>query len=329
MKQLEFGLQLSNMEFGRLRAVAEEAESLGFDLITFPDHIVHERVAKQFDETFLAYDPMVMAAVVCQATKRLRVGHLVLCNLFRHPAITAQSIASLDHLSGGRFLAGLGTGWTETEFQMTGIPYPDMAARLRMLDEALTCIRSLWTNERTTFHGEFYRFEDAILSPKPIRKPHPPIILGGSGKGLLRIAAKHADFVNIIADVGQAGQITLGNLAKLTDDVFRSKVRFVRDEAKRLGRDPGTIRISNVIFTLVLTSSKDETRETASHMAPMFDTTPEGMLRSPLALIGTPDECAAELRRRVAEWDISQFIFSGGAEGSMRTLSENVLPQVR
>ena len=84
------------------------------------------------------------------------IGHLVLCNLFRHPAITAQSLMTLDHLSSGRLLAGFGTGWTETEFRMTGIPFPRIAERLRMLDEALTCIKSLWTKEETTFAGEFY-----------------------------------------------------------------------------------------------------------------------------------------------------------------------------
>src|SRR5262249_9572586 len=148
---------------------------------------------RQFDPHHLSYDPMVMVAVIAEATKRIRVGHLVLCNLFRHPVITAQSLNALDRLTNGRTFAGLGTGWTEREFKMTGIPFPDIGTRLRMLDEALTVIRSLWTKEETTFAGEFYQLKDAILWPKPVQRPHPPILLGGGGKGLLRIAAKHAD----------------------------------------------------------------------------------------------------------------------------------------
>ena len=121
---------------------------------------------------------------------------------------------------------------------MTGIPFPPIAERLRMLDEALACIISLWTNERTTFAGEFYKFNDAILWPKPVQKPRPPIVVGGGGKGLLRIAAKYADYVNLIPDAGKAGKISLENVKRMTDDAFRAKVDFVREEAKRAGAIP-------------------------------------------------------------------------------------------
>ena len=107
---MEWGLQLINMEWSRLRDVAQEAEGVGFDLLTFPDHIVFEGPEGQYDPQHLSYDSIVVAAVVADATKKIRLGHLVLCNLFRHPAITAQSLTSLDHLSGGRLVAGLGTG---------------------------------------------------------------------------------------------------------------------------------------------------------------------------------------------------------------------------
>jgi probable F420-dependent oxidoreductase len=325
---MEFGLQIGNLEFDRYRDVAQEAEALGFDLVTFPDHIVHEQVGGQYDPHHLAYDPMIVAATVCDATKRIRVGHLVLSNLFRHPVITAQTLASLDRLSGGRAIAGLGTGWTESEYRMTGLPFPDVSTRLAMLDEALVCMRSLWTNERTTFAGEHYRFQDAILWPKPIQQPHPPIVLGGGGKGLLRVAAKHADVVNIIAEVGKAGQIRFENIQKLTDESYAAKIRFVREEARRHGRDPQSIRVSNVVFTLMLTDSKQKTREMAEGMAPGFNTTPDGVLHAPLALIGTPEEMVVELKRRVERWEVSQFIFSGGAERVMRQLAEQVMPHL-
>jgi probable F420-dependent oxidoreductase len=325
---MEWGIQLVNMEWARLRDTAQAAEGLGFDMVTFPDHIVFEGPEGQYDPQHLSYDAIVIAAVVAEATKRMRIGHLVLCNLFRHPAITAQSLTSLDQLSGGRIVAGLGTGWTASEFRMTGIPYPDIATRLRMLDEALTCLRSLWTKEQTTFAGEFYRFEDAILWPKPVQKPHPPILLGGSGKGLLRLAAKHADAINIISEVGTKGRITMKNVARFDADSFREKVEFVRTEARQHGRDAKAIRISNVIFTLMVTDSAAATRQTAEAMAPMFSVTPDVLLRTPLVLIGTPEECVAELKRRQREWDVSQVIFSGGAEQQMERLAKEVMPFV-
>jgi probable F420-dependent oxidoreductase len=326
---MEYGLQLGNLDWQRLRDVAQAAEGLGFEVLMVPDHIVMEGPERAFDPHHLSYDPMLMVAVLSQATKKVRVGHLVLCNLFRHPVITAQSLASLDGLSGGRLIAGLGTGWTEREFRMTGMPFPDIGTRLRMLDEALTCMRSLWTNEETTFAGEFYRLHDCILWPKPVQQPHPPILLGGGGKGLLRVAAKHADVVNIISDAGKPGYIKLANVAKLTSDAFTAKVRFVREEAARHGRDGRAIRISNVIFSTILTDSPAATRTTAEGMAPMFGTTVEGMLRAPMALIGTPEECARELRRRAREWDVSQVIFSGDlGERMLRRLGEEIMPHV-
>ncbi|MGH7803291.1 MAG: LLM class flavin-dependent oxidoreductase, partial [Candidatus Binatia bacterium] len=314
MGKLEFGLQVGNLEFARYRDVAQEAEGLGFELITCPDHIVHERPGGQYEGTALAYDPFLITAVMSEATKKIQIGQLVLCNLFRHPAITAQSLTSLDRLADGRAIAGMGTGWTETEFRMTGIPFPDIGTRLRMLDEALTCMRSLWTNETTTFAGEFYKFEDAILFPKPVRKPHPPFLLGGSGKGLLRIAAKHAECVNIISDVGKAGQITFESIQKLTDDAFKAKVRFVREEAQKHGRDPRSIRMSNFVFTLAITDSPADGDAIAENVGAMLGVPGIVAKQSPMALIGTPEECVAELRPRARDWEIVQFMFSGGAE---------------
>ena len=104
---MEFGVQLGNLEPAQYRAHAQTAEALGYDLIVFPDHLVNEGPDKQMDPKSKAYDHIVMAAAVIDATKKIRVGHLVLCNLFRHPAITAQSLMTLDHLSGGT--AGRGT----------------------------------------------------------------------------------------------------------------------------------------------------------------------------------------------------------------------------
>ncbi|MBI4517627.1 MAG: LLM class flavin-dependent oxidoreductase [Deltaproteobacteria bacterium] len=325
---MEFGLQLASLEWPRLRDVAQAAEGLGFHALLVPDHIVAEGPERQVNADYLSYDPMIEVALMAEATKKVRVGHLVLCNLFRHPAITAQSLMSLDRLSGGRLIAGIGTGWTESEFKMTGIAFPEIGPRLRMLDESLTCMRSLWTKERTSFSGEFYRFDEAVLSPKPVQKPHPPIMLGGGGKGLLRVAARHADIVNVISDAGKPGYIKLENVAKLTDESFRAKVAFLRQEAARHGRDGNAIQISNMVFSTVVTDSPEATRMMAEGMAPMFNTTAEGMLHSPMALIGTPEQCVAELRRRQREWGVSQVLFSFSGEDVMRRLAEDVLRHV-
>jgi probable F420-dependent oxidoreductase len=325
--KLEFGFQLANMEPARICDLAQAAESLDYDYIVFPDHIVLEGPERQYDPHGLAWDMMSVAASVIGATKKIRVGHMVLCNLFRHPAITAQSLMTLDHLSNGRLLAGLGTGWTETEFQMTGIPFPPITERLRMLDEALTCIKSLWTNEQTNFDGEFYHLKDAILWPKPIQKL-PPIMVGGGGNGLLRLGAKHADIVNIIPDAGKAGKISIEKVKEMTDAAYIEKTRFLREEAKRSGRDPDEIRISSFLFAFNLTDSPAASRQMAEAMSPMFQMSAEAVLSSPMVLIGTPEQCVIELKRRIEKWGVTQFMYSGGSgidENLMRRLKDEVI----
>jgi probable F420-dependent oxidoreductase len=328
---MRYGIQVANIEWQELRDVAQATEALGFDVLTLPDHIVYEGPEHQTDPHHLSYDPLLQAAIAAEATKTLRIGHLVLCNLFRHPVFTAQAIASIDRLSGGRAFLGLGSGWTETEFKMTGIPFPDITTRLRMLDEALSVIRSLWTQEQTTFAGEFYKLKDAILWPKPAQTPHPRILLGGGGRGLLRVAAKHADVINVISEVGKQGYIALAGMKEFHSDAFRAKVDFVRAEAKARGRDPQAVAISQVVFQLVLTDSAAATRSMAEGMAAMFGAPPESVSQLPLILLGTPEECIAELKRREKAWDLSEIVFSyssvGGQKG-LRRLAEQVLKHV-
>jgi len=324
---MDFGLQLGWIEFDRLRDLAQTAEGLGFTAISFPDHLVAEGPERQAMGV-PAYDPMMQAAVVAQSTSKVRIGHLVLCNLFRHPAVTARSLATLDHMSGGRMFAGLGSGWTETEFRMTGIPFPEIGPRLRMLDEALGCIRGLWDEAPFSFAGEFYRFENASLLPRPVQA-RPPILLGGGGKGLLRVAARHADAVNIVSDTGRAGYIAIANAVKLSDETFKQKVDFLRAEADRAGRDGSAIRISAALFTVQLTESRAQAEAAMQGMAGMFGVSPAALLASPLFLVGTPDDCIAELKRRQKAWGLSE-IFLSGASGVeiLERFGREVLPHV-
>jgi len=199
-----------------------------------------------------------------------------------------------------------------------------------MFDEALTVIKSLWTNERTTFEGEFYHLKDATLWPKPIQKL-PPIIVGGGGKGLLRVAAKHADILNIIPDAGKQGKVSIDKLKEMNDAAYQEKIRFVREEAKRHGRDPNSIRISSFLFAFNLTDSQAAARQIAEGLAPMFQMSPDDVLSSPMVLFGTPDDCVKELKRRVQNWGVTHFIFSAfGAidEKLMRRLKEEVIAHV-
>ena len=327
---MRFGIQLGIglSEISRLRDAAQMVEDLGYDVVYFPDHLVLEGPERQRVDG-PAFDSMAMATIAAQATRRVRIGHMVLCNLFRHPAITAQSLATLDHLSSGRALAGLGTGWTETEFRMSGIPFPPIDERLRMLDESLACIRGLWGDAPFTHDGEFFRFRDADLTPRPLQRPHPPIVLGGGGRGLLRVAARHADVLNLISEVGRRGYISMAGAAKLDDDAFRAKIDFVRSEAERIGRDPQAIEISNFAFTMMLCDSAEAARATREGMAAFLDTTPDAVARAPMVLIGTAEEMIAEVRRRAIEWEVRELVFQFQDEAVVKHFARDVIPALR
>src|SRR5215470_14700743 len=145
---MEYGFQFVNLEPDTVRDLSQTVEGLGYDLIVFPDHIVIEGPEGQYDPHTLAYDVISLATVVADSTTKIRVGHLVLCNQFRHPAITAQSLVTLDHVSNGRLIAGLGSGWTETEFRMTGIPFPPI--RLLLETSSFLALRRQAPSRKST-----------------------------------------------------------------------------------------------------------------------------------------------------------------------------------
>jgi probable F420-dependent oxidoreductase len=327
---MRFGIQLGIGlgDIKQLHDIAQLVEELGYDVIYFPDHLVLEGPERQ-RMGGPSFDSMAMAIVAAQATKRVRIGHMVLCNLFRHPAITAQSLATLDHLSDGRALAGLGSGWTETEFRMTGIPFPPIGERLRLLDESLACIRGLWGDAPFTHDGEFFHFREADILPRTVQKPHPPIVLGGGGKGLLRVAARHADVLNLISEVGSKGYISMEESARLDHDAFRAKIDFVRAEAAKLGRDPQSIEISNFAFTMMLSKSADAVKAMRDGMASFLGTTPDAVGRAPMALIGSPEEVVAELRRRAQAWDVREVCFQLQDEATVKLFAAEVIPALR
>jgi probable F420-dependent oxidoreductase len=322
---MEFGIQLNGSP-QEIITMVRKAETLGIKNAFVPDHFAMEPPGSgALDPTAPSWEAIAILGAMAQATEKIQIGGLVLCNLFRHPATTAQAIATLDHISGGRAMLGLGSGWTKAEFDMTGVAFPDIKPRLRQLDESLSVIRSLWTEERTTFDGEFYHLKDAFLPAKPVDGP-PPVLLGGSGKGLLRIAAKHADIVNIIVDTGKAGTVLMSEVAKLAEEGFRKKVDFVREEAAKRGRE---LQISTTAFLAILTDTEEQGDQMAKAVAGGFGLAPEVARRMPIALVGTPDQWVEELRRREAEWGLTHMVLSGGVDAAaLDRIATEVLPRL-
>ena len=165
-----------------IRGTAVRAEALGYDSVWVSDHVVvpHANV-KNFGETI--FDPLVTLAVAAGATRRVHLGTTVLIVPYRNAVVTAKMIASLDALSGGRVLFGIGAGWVAAESAMLGVSFAERGA---MTDEYLRAMRELWTSPAPAFKGRYTEFSGLVFEPKPVQKPHPPIWVGGHSKAALR-----------------------------------------------------------------------------------------------------------------------------------------------
>lgn len=173
-----------------------------------------------------------LAALAAQ-TKRIRLGLMVTGNTYRHPAVLASIAATVDIVSNGRVDLGIGAGWNEYEHTSMGIPLYAPGERIRRLDEACQIIKQLFTQPLTTFEGRYYQIKDARREPKPVQKPHPPFVIGGSGEQLtLRVVAKHADVWNFVA-----GPV----------EEFARKVGILAQHCAAVGRDMQTITLSTQV----------------------------------------------------------------------------------
>ena len=238
----------------------------------------------------LRLEGLTVMAAMSGHTKNLRLGMLVINNNFRHPVITAKMINTIDHASGGRVEMGNGSGNIPNEFHVHGLPWPKFSERLDRLDESLQVMKMLWTGESSTFEGKYYQLVEAPFDPKPIQKPYPPIIIGGTGERTMHVAAKHADDYNQITALRQVE----ANIAKF-------KAICVEE-----GRDPAGMRFS-VQIPLRLSDDKadvdsfiNNTVETytrgASHaLSPLYAEVEDQVRDS--ALWGSPDDIKEQLDR--------------------------------
>ena len=187
---MQFGIWIPNCRHLAtaeiIRRTAVRAEQLGYDSVWVSDHVV---VPNANVERFGAaiYDPLITLAVAAGATSRVQLGTTVLIVPYRNPVVTAKMVSSLDALSGGRFVLGIGAGWLEEESTMLGVPF---AERGSMTDEYLAAMRELWTSPSPSFAGRYTQFSGLHFEPKPVQKPHPPIWVGGHGRASLRRAAE-------------------------------------------------------------------------------------------------------------------------------------------
>ena len=311
----EFGVFINpeRASYSLIRNEVQTAERLGFDSAWLSDHV--------FGLVGSPANPFYECWTTCSAlaadTKKIKLGQLVLCNPFRHPPLLAKMGATLDSISEGRLILGLGTGWAENEFDAYGYPFEKPATRVRRVSEAAQIIRKMWTEENASFKGRHYEIEDAYCFPQPVQKPHPPIMIAGSGEQLtLKTVARHADWSNFTAWFGST-------------EAFRGKVDVLSKHCDTVGRDMDEITKSFAVYVLI-----GEDREEAEAKEAYFNETmakrwgADFNRKAPLR--GTPEDVIGQINE-YREAGVDYFIvrFMGGDfEREAKVFADHVLPNL-
>lgn len=237
---MKFGLftGTTGITWPQLQGLWQHIEATGWDTACVTDHFM-PNTSNPVDETLECWTALSGLAL---STQRMRIGTLVVGNTYRNPAVVAKMATTVDIMSGGRLVFGLGAAWQRNEHVAYGIPFYTVGERLNRLEEACQMILSLWTQPRTTFKGKYYALLDAPLYPKALQQPHPELMIGGGGeKRTLRIVAQYADHWNV-----WGGPETL-----------RHKGQILEQHCVAIGRDPARIRRS-ANMPLVITDNVEE-----------------------------------------------------------------------
>ncbi|UGS33803.1 LLM class F420-dependent oxidoreductase [Capillimicrobium parvum] len=289
-------------------ALWRNAEDLGYDWVSVFDHFLPIHGS----EKGLCFEGPTLLGAMAAHTSRVRCGMLVTGVTYRHPAVLANIVATLDHIAGGRIEFGLGAAWFELEHEQYGIPFPRIGERMDMLDEACRVARGLWTQETTTFEGRHFHLRDARCEPKPVQQ-HLPLVIGGSGeRRTLRIVAEHADIWNTFYG---------------DEDEFRHKLGVLAGHCADVGREPAGIRVS-LTFRAVL---RDTEREAADAVREVFGPVMDNPLMRKMLIAGTPEQCAERLGA-LRDLGAGDFLLGTVAPGDARTLeliAREVAPAMR
>jgi len=238
---VKFGVQLpqTDIEWPELLRIWQELDGDSvFQSAWTMDHFVTGRTQPEAGGPCL--EGWTALAALAQATRRIRVGCLVTGVTYRHPAVLAKMATTVDIISNGRLEFGIGAAWHEYEHRAYSIPFPTMKERQDRLEEAVQVIKLLWTSQRPTFQGRYYQLDAPPYNPPNVQKPHPPIMIGGSGpKRTLRTAARYADAVNLWGP----------------PEMARQSVEALKGHCRDLGRDPSQIRVT--VFLPIARSMND------------------------------------------------------------------------
>lgn len=299
MTEISFGVHLpQNVGYDGVREFVLEAEELGYDSFWYADKLYF----KGGDHLLECWTTF---AGLAAATKRIRLGPLVTCNLFRYPSLLAKMATTVDHILNGRLEVGLGAGWHEGECDAYGISFPETRVRQDQFVEALEVLKRMWTEEHASFTGKYYTTREVECWPKPVQKPHPPLTIGGRGEVLTpKLAAKYADRYN-------------PHPWTCMPEKARRYLAILKKRCLEIGRNYEDIK--KVWFgTVRVSEDEKELEEIKAKTGTMLDS----------SIVGAPGECVDKVQEYV-EAGINYFIgYFGESRSSMRLFAQEVIPKI-
>jgi F420-dependent oxidoreductase-like protein len=223
------------------KSISTTADNSNFDSIYGYDHLIphyKDDIEKNIFECFT------LLSITAAITQRIKIGQVVLCNSYRNPSLLAKMLSTLDVISNGRVELGIGAGWYKEEYIAYGYDFASNLTRIKQLDESLKIIKAMWTEKQASFEGKYYTIKEAICNPKPIQKPHPLIMVGGSGeKYLLKVVAKHADRYNLFFG---------------SSDEMKRKISILKEYCNSIGRDYKEDIQYSVVLPCIIRESQEE-----------------------------------------------------------------------
>jgi probable F420-dependent oxidoreductase len=282
----------------QLIGTARAAEELGYAIFLIRDHFLEEPFGHQLA-------PLAALATVAAVTDRLRIGTLVIANDYRPPVLLAKEVATLDLLSGGRFELGLGTGFLKAEYDQAGIPFGAPGGRVDRFAEALRVFKGLFADAPFTFSGEHYQLTEFESFPKPIQRPHPPILVGAGGKRMLSIAAREADIIGILTSSTANGVLSSGPATRMAAAVSQ-QIEWIRAAA---GARFDAIELS-AVPTIVIAPDRRQAAIAFIQSRGWSDVSADDVLAMPALFIGTVDQIVEQMQARREQYGFSYYVLT-------------------
>jgi probable F420-dependent oxidoreductase len=323
MRPIKFGLYLPTGDFARARRVAERAERQGFYSLSINDHLY-----SPMGERDPQLECFTTLSAIAAITTKIRLAPAVVAMSFRNPALLAKTASTLDCISNGRFIMGLGSGWQRTEYDAHGYPYPSTSERLHQLEDGINVLKAMWTQEEPAYQGRYFSVRNAYNHPRPVQKPYPPIMLGGSGPGLLQVAARHADIALLTPPIYHDKDSVQdpASAVRFTKQVLKRRIGQLRELAKAAGRDPDGIELASLVFVRMARDKSRADEIVRQSVAQMGFSDEEAARNSPASLMGTPEEVRRELKSRIDDFGLTFFTAALFGQDTYEMFVNEIMP---